>query len=716
MCRNSGKMAEKTYKSKTTPETWQTRYDTASGSQTKMFKRFANWYDSLYAVIGITPAPWRSKMYVPVLARQTWALVSKFLNLKPGFEVRIQDDSFDDEELEQKVEKAQRKLEFDYENPYLEESMRDKLFAPLLDAVVTGTGLAKVCWKVEDRVTYSRLPSEDGTVDLSKEKKTTKQVAYNDLEPVNIFNVFVSPSATNLYSAPWIIIKEFKSIKELKAINKAKGVDMYKNLDKLGDTTDYDDAFNSYDYSRNRLTNQPDKVDKTVNMVKIFECYEGDSICTYAEGSDAGNNASDQSWVLLREQKNPYWHGKYPLVKFHVKNRPFQFWGEGLFETTYRIQVGYNDAFNHYMDQWNLSENSMLMTPENAHVNDYVVEPGGTITYRGDDAPTQFKHQPPDANALQGLLGLMDQAIEGVTISNYASGIPNSETDKTKGTATGIKRLQDAAGDLVGFMRANFQQSITQVGRMWLSNNQQFMQEPITLPVNHKGKKESLTVTPQDMQGDMDLVVDDASMEAPSREDQQASRVAFTQQLMAIKQAADQQTQLFGTPPMGLNYPELAEDLAEKFGLQNFNSVLIPEAELQQAAQQHQQTMMQAQQGQQEQKPISESLKWTPEQLTPNERAQALAQGGIQPDPQGPPPPEEPQEAPQDPNPVTPDHLLQADQQQHQQSMDLANLAMQAQKQRHDALIAQQQNLQAQEAPQEQPGLVKRAVNKVRGK
>ncbi len=610
---------------KTSAETWEGRYKSASGNQAKMFKRFSNWYDSLYAVVGVTPSPWRSKMYVPVLARQTWALIAKFLTLKPGFEVRVVDDAYNDDQIEEKAQKAQKKLEYDYNNPYLDESIRDKLFCTLLDAVVTGTGLAKVPWCVKDKVTYKRKAKSDGTWDLTQEEKTTRKIGYNDLEPVNIFNVFVSSSATNLYKAPWIIIKEFKTLAELKA------ADVYKNIDKLGGSTSYDEEMATYNYSRNRLMNEQDKQDSSVKMVKIFECYEGNTICTYAE---TGDEAAEESWVLIREQTNPYWHGKYPLVKFHVKNRPFQFWGEGLFETTFRLQAGYNDVFNHIMDQWNLAENSMLMTPERANVNDYVIEPGGTITYKGDIAPQQFKHAAPDFNGVQVLLQLMDSAIEGVTISNYASGIPNSSSDKTKGTATGILKLQEAAGDLVSFMKANFTQSITQVGRMWLSNNQQYMAEEVVVQSTNKGKNVPIKISPEDIQGDMDLMIDDASMEPASKDEQREAHAVFLQQLLGMKQAADAQSQLMGTAPLALDFSEVAEDLSEKFGIKNFSSILLPAEQVQKA----QQTMQQ------------------------NMAAQAGQQGAG---PTGP-----------DPNEIA----LKADQQEHQKSVDEAKLTMEAEK------------------------------------
>lgn len=656
----------------TTPEVWAERYKIASSQQTKLFKRFANWYDSLYAVVGTSPAPWRSKVYVPMLARQTWALVSKFLAIKPGFQVRVSSPEEGSEDIDEKADKAQRKLEYDYENPYLDNTMRDKLFASLLDAVVTGTGLAKVTWCTDEITRYERDIDDNGNADLTKEKKTTKKISYNNLEPVNIFNVFVSPKATDLYNAPWIIIKETKTLNELR-----KSSLPYKNLDKLKGTKEYDDEFSSLNASRNRLTSSQERLDDTIDNIPIYECYEGDTICTYAQATTDAQNTD--SWVLLLDRPNPYWHGKYPLVKFHVKKRPFDFWGEGIFETTYRLQAAYNDVYNHFLDQWNLSENSMLMVRENSNVNDYIVEPGGTITYRGDQPPTQFKHAAPDPRALQTILTYLDQAVEGVTISQYAAGLPNSSTDNTKGTATGILKLQEAAGDVISFMRQNFGESLTQIGRMWLSNNQQYMDQPVQIVANKNGRKETMEITPKDMQGDMELIIDDSSMDPSTQDEKTARFIAYIQQLEQIRQASIQQAQLtkWSTSPLYLNYPAILQDASEVTDHTQFDKYLLNGKQVEQAMQASESPMIMP----------NESLKIQLPELFGSEAAQLLQRNGIKPDPG------RMQQAPQDnsaqapaspgadPTQVTPDHILKADQQAHQQNLDAAKLALEAQQQ-----------------------------------
>lgn len=604
---------------------WKQRYDIARNNQETMFKKFSDWYDLFYATVTTKNiAPWRSKIFIPIISSKAWSLVSKFVGLKPGFEVTVRDEDSDEAgEAQEKADKMQQKLAYDYDNPKLDEPIRNKLLAPLIDAVVTGTGLAKVPWTVKKEVKYSRPIDQSGTPDLTKEVKKETKYGCNDLIPVNIFNVFVAPTATSLYSAPWIIIKEYKTLDELK---KMEENGYYSNVNKLEKARAESDEFAQYKKSRNRLMGNEDKVnaDKTLDHVAVYECYEPGRILTYAAAPK--DSDKEGSWVEIRNEKNPYWHGKYPLVRFQVKQRPYEFWGEGMFDGTERLQAAINDVFNHYMDNWNLSIDGMLMIPETSNINDYVIQPGGEITFSGDQAPQQFKFPEPSVSQVQNAMTMIEKFIEDATISNYATGGTNSSTDKTAGTATGIMRLQEAAGDVISFMRANFQQSIHEIGQMWLSNNQQYMDRPLKVQVQNGGKAEDMIIQPGDIQGDMELKIDDASMQPMSKEQKRDARIGFIQQALTLKQAADAQAQQMGTDPLPLDFNKMFEDLAEDFGEKNAEKYLISEDEMMEKQMEQQQMAQEQQMAQQEEGMAQQQMKHQQEL----EKIQAQAQAKQQ--------------------------------------------------------------------------------------
>lgn len=559
---------------------WQERYRIAYTNQLPLFKRFADWYDGMYTIVNAKNyALWRSKVQIPILAAKAWNLMGKLLALKPGFEVRprqtgeLEEDVGVPSNIEEAADKAQLLLEYDYDNPNLKRSVRSSLQACLMDCTVTGTGLAKVPWEACEEVKYEHPTRSDGTVDMSKEKVTTTHKGYNGLIPVNIFNVFVAPASTDLYNSPWVIIKDWKTQDQLQEVNDGQGVEVYKNLDKLGGFRATGDPLTIYKKSRNRMTVQYDPIiaDRTVDWVEIYECFERDSneIITYANAGRGGG----ENWVEIRRLKNPYWHGKYPLVRFVLKQRPFDFWGEGLWETNHTLQVAANDVFNHYLDNWDLSVDGMLMAQESAGINDYIVEPGGLITYRTEE-PKQFKFPEPNPASLNFIMEQIMQAVENNSISNYSMGTSQDSTDKTRGTKGGIEALQNAADDLVAFFRANFQESIKEIGVMWLSNNKQFMQLPENISQVKNHELQVTKVRPEDLQYDMELRVDEASMQPVSDDQVKQEFGSFIAQLTGLQQASMAQHTALGTQPIALDFGQIFEEMGEKWGFRNTRQLI----------------------------------------------------------------------------------------------------------------------------------------------
>ena len=579
---------KKETESKVSPSTWENRYNKAASNQEPLFKKWAEWYKMMYAVLDTANmAPWRSKIYIPMLATKAWSMIAKFIEQEPGYEVTVRNDDdseLDTDQLERIADKVQRKMELDYHNPELTEPMRDKLGSSILpDTVVTGIGFGKVPWVTKTKEFRKHYEDENG-IDYTKDDVTKIKMGYNDIEPVNVFNVFMAPSATSVQASPWVIIREFKTLADLKAVTENAGVEIYKNLDDLKGVGASSDRFAEYKKSRENLTAEQDVVstDQTIDMIEIFECYDKahNTICTYASVKSSKGKTSGKEWVELRYQKNPYWHGKYPLVAFYVRKKPFTWVGEGIFETTERLQSAANDIFNHYMDNWNLSVDGGIMIEENSQVAEFLVEPGFEMVYKGEK-PTQFKFPEPNPNQLTQVMNQLEKSVEQATISSYATGSPMSGVDKTQGTATGVIRLQEAATDMIQFMRDNFTSALKQAGEMMLSNNRQFVNFDVEVPVLKDNKFETEVITPEEWQLQMELRINDMNMQPISKQQKKENFQAYIAQLIQLQTASFAQADRNQDPAQALsiNFNEEAEQLAKHYQVKALHKQIMTNEE-----------------------------------------------------------------------------------------------------------------------------------------
>jgi hypothetical protein len=563
---------------------WVDRFNIAKTYQQPLFEKWSKWYDDMYAhVTNQQLAPWRSKVYMPIIASKVWDLISRFIQYRPGWDVDVRTlpvntlskEAFDlyMDEMNRKVERVKMKLNYDYDNPLMEDSIQDELLGVMLDACVTGQGLGRTPYltKVTDYKSYTK--GETGGNDYSKVKNDQATEGYNAFSSVNIFNFFLKPGAKSLQKSPWIIIADQVPVYELERdpkIDQAK----LKTL-KTGAITN---EFAQYEASRNRLitSTDPNSLDTTTNMAQVYECWDKqfNELIIYGVG--------ESGWVELFRGENVYWHKKYPLVPFYIRRKPQQFWGESIFENSETLQSAINDIFNHFMDSHNMAD-GMIAIEEGSVVEPYIIEPGGEFRYRGE-LPKQFKFPAPDANNIQMATNMINGAIENATISQYASGVPNSSTDQTQGTATGVTRMMEAAAEKVGFMRANFRRSWREVGQMWLSNTQQFMRTDVVTTTMVKGEKKNEVLRPEDMTGIFGVKVDDNSFEPVSKDQKLQNFLAYKDFMLGLRAASVEQAQITQDPnqAMNLDFTELAQRGSEYFGENSShfivdNSQIVPQ-------------------------------------------------------------------------------------------------------------------------------------------
>lgn len=604
----------------TDPATWQSRHELSRRNQHRLFAKFADWYKLMYAIktyknISI----WKSKIFVPIMSFKAWTIIAKLMALDPGFAVKMYDEVYSDEDRKL-IDKANLKLEHDYDNPLLDEPIRNKLADPLTDAVVCGTGIALVPWVSGTRKTYEHYTKKDGTINYAKAKVTETDYGYNDLQPFNIFDFFPAPGKRNLEQKPWVILKFRKTRNELLECGLYKESQI-KALDPLDAERD---VITQYKRARNQFIgstrDDQDTIDDTVDSFDIYECYEKASdgsvyLCTFAavanatsdQVKQAGSSKADGGqWVNIREDKQPYWHCKYPIQEFYIRRRPHDFWGESIFEITESMANAYNDFLNQYADNLAIVGNGGILKHDTqTTIYDFYYAPGGEIRYSGPE-PKFENPQAPDIQLFNAMMQLLEKGIEWGTVSDYSSGTPTSATDKTAGTATGILKLQEAAGDIITFMKSNFMQSLKGIGSRWLSNNRQFLTDTMTIETQKGGKTIPMQITPSDFTKTMYLSIDEASMQPPSRDERIQSTSAWVTQLITLQNQSYVQAGLLpaqkglqpmappsdaqGQPmakPMLLDMERLARDITDDFGKGDFDQYLLQESTANEGKMQH---------------------------------------------------------------------------------------------------------------------------------
>lgn len=561
---------------------WQSRFENRKSKQKRLFEDAQKYYDIMYAVQNTTKiSPWKSKVYVPVLASKAWDLIARMSDVTPLFNVTIKNelelnDTKGQFELPEDVKERQRRVEAKLHYDYScsgDEPMKLRVFDPLVDAVVAGTGYAYAPWVLENKRTRARRFDENGVMD-NEHVVTKKQYnGYNDFEGLNFFNVFPA-DGPSFFKAPYLIVRGYKPLVEMKK----RGI--YENLNLVNKDVEMDTEFDLFNVARNRVVNEEDRInpDDSVDTVTYYECYErtekGVELTVYAEGKSNGVDTSP--WVCIRKPSYPYWHDMFPVVPFYCRKKSYSVFGESLFESNRTMQSATNDLFNHYLDNWNLSIESMIMYEDGSLTNDFVVEPGGEITYTGE-APKQFKFPEPDPQQLSVVMGVLEKGIEQATFSNYASGQPNSTTDKTQGTAYGVKTITEAATTKIGFFRDNFKQSMKVLGRIWLSNLQQFADDPSEIRRVVDGREIPDLVLPSDYQGELELDIDDDSMTPLSKAEKREMHTTFLNDLAVTQKLAITQAEIFKVPAdiPRYNFHEINEDTAELYSKKDFDRYLL---------------------------------------------------------------------------------------------------------------------------------------------
>lgn len=429
----------------------------------------------------------------------------------------------------------------------------EKVVSWIKNALIYGTGVAKVYWKTTTKEVTSYEYGPDGLPLLDENDEfvtNTEEITDFDdptLEVVNVYDFFLDPEATDIQNAEWAIHRYYKSLAELEEAG------YYKNLKRLKRYVDSKIDKSPEETSRHELAfGYRGDHDETVDKIEIWEMWDRDGLTVMAAGE-----------VVIREQSTPFWHGKKPFISLKDSIVPHEFYGKGEIEPIIKLQHALNTIQNQIIDnRTQVLMNMWKVTGENVDESELIYRPNGVV-HLSNESEKVDPIVPPDltGNAQKDLSLVKADIQQALGISDYTKG---SESGVNK-TATGINLIQEASNARFAHKIQLLEEAIKELGEFVLALYQQYITEAKVIRVVGKKGEEFVKVIPQEIAGNYDCKPEAGST---TPVDKQREREDIMN-LYAI----------FSPEPYENLKFELKRKILEKFGMESLTDALDSDIE-----------------------------------------------------------------------------------------------------------------------------------------
>jgi hypothetical protein len=504
------------------------------------------------------PKGWRSNQHPPYLINIVEGMLSSLEDPNPAWTItpRVY-PGVTVEEIVQRTEGA------DIGSYLLGHQMRidgfDEKAGPYAHQdLIAGLTVGKIHWLKQDVVRYSREEVPElihdetgGTIDIAnKLQRFEDAVTIRDdptFEVRDVRDWMYPESAVSIDKSPWIIDRTYITYQTLVRMEE---LGVYKNTKyvketRIGDTQADADAVRERE---KRLRG----VDRTAGLVEIVELWTDKKVVTLANKS-----------VLLRNERNPFEHGRKPFVVCSAIPDLFQIPGVSVIEGLAQMQ-------------------EMLWTLSNLRLDASRIAANVITMIRGDvDNPEQYEWAPeaqwivPDPNAVKvmdmtGVAAAASATLESEgllrgDIQNVMGGLPftggaESQTIAGSNTATGVSIVTNIAQAILARRKLQYQKAFGKIGQMFLELDQQFLTETRLVEVlGEEGARRYFEADPLDIQG-----VYDVELEVTGESMMRQERRAENQALVTMATQAAEVMSANGTP---LNLRRFWERLLDSYGI-----------------------------------------------------------------------------------------------------------------------------------------------------
>lgn len=512
-------------------------------------RRFDRAYDVYRATPPKTtsrgPDNWQARVRVP-LAMQVLdtALVNMHTGNRPRCRVTARSPAYHNQEAA-----FGHVMDYHTDRAHLVE--KDPLI--IQSGLIYGLAVGKNHWRYEEGHKAVGATQTDGSYMASR----MPTVLYNgpDFEPWDIYDAWWDPNGRDVDTCQYVVLRFWPTKDELRALacthpkthdpHECDGI--YHNVE---------DLIAAGPGSKQSYTAQERFLGGQQNLRKDrYECWE---VWRSNRVQVVGNRQ-----ILLRDDPNPHWHGKKPIVM--ASTRPDLHKIQGIPET---------ELIDHIQQAFWTNHNLRI---ENEHLTVWrgftyreggVVDPDSIeikprakigVTDHDDLRPIEVQPLPPEAYREEESLLSLAQLVTG--INSFISGGPQAGVDQN--TATGVSVLSEVSSRLLKFKAGRIRWNVWQrTYEQWGSDIQQYMTEPLWIKIVGPGSEASWKqFSPDEVAGEFDFQLDGTD-DSLSKQQDRSDSIALLNAFAPFAQ-------------LGIvNMPVLIERVGRAFGIEDPSSLV----------------------------------------------------------------------------------------------------------------------------------------------
>jgi len=346
--------------------------------------------------------------------------------------------------------------------------------------------------------------TEGGIKDDKRVKVKEKEVRVADydcwdLKPLDFFDVLVDPMATNgdIKQAKWVSIRTLLDDDELAMWGNTLNADdrpifeQWENMVGAGEgdpseyTIDRKELLGlNVSFLNSLRTTEQEEQKHEVHEIYMDYKFKGDD---YVSKNALFFLINRQK--LIRAEKNPWWHGRKPIISGPYTRRPNEFLGQGVLDPIRKIQYEINDKRNQELDYATLSLSPVWLVGDEAELEDSNIQISQQTAIRVADInaikPLTFPDMTPVGQRAEAIMEQNLRDTTGVTRASQGISEPGRQT------AFEVSQLSSQADERINMTVEEFSQSEwVDLFEMVHSLNQQFLKKDTFVRLTEREGKE----------------------------------------------------------------------------------------------------------------------------------------------------------------------------------------------------------------------------------